>query len=466
MQNFKFPTAFTILFGLILFACGLTWFVPAGEYSQTFNHTLGKNVAKPGTYKSIESKPQGIFAAFQAPIGGFYDAKSGEVRAIDVALFVLIIGGFLGVVNKTGAINSSIQAAMLKLQGREKWMIPILMTLFATGGTLYGMAEETLPFYLLIIPIVLAAGYDTITATAIILLGSGVGTLGSTINPFATVLASNAANVAFTQGIQTRLVLLLGSWLLATIYTAHYAAKVKAKPQNSLVYSTMRQDKRYFLKKFSEGQEYEFSNTHKLILLIFIASFITMVVGVALYDWWMEQMSALFIMTSLIIGFIAKMPEQEFVQTFIDGAKDLLSVALIIGLARGIVVVLDNANISATILHWAEIGVSGLSSTGFIMAIFLSLLLLSILVPSSSALAMLALPIMAPLADFSSVGRDLVVTIYQSANGLVNLINPTFAVVMGGLTIARVPYEKWFKFMWPLMLMLLVFIISVLLLAS
>ena len=194
-QGFKFPTAYTILFALIAVVAAATWVVPAGQYDRVKNEQLDKDVPVPGTYKTVDPTPQGLRAVLIAPIAGFYNPDSNQAAAIDVALFVLIIGGFLGVVTKTGAIDAGIGGAMSSLKGREKWMIPILMALFAAGGTIYGMAEESLAFYALIIPVMIAAGYDALTAVAIIMLGAGVGTLGSTINPFATVIASNAAGV-------------------------------------------------------------------------------------------------------------------------------------------------------------------------------------------------------------------------------------------------------------------------------
>ena len=208
----KFPSAYTILFGLIIFMAVLTWIVPAGQYDRVNNESLGKSVPVPGTYKLVDANHQGVVDVLMAPIKGFYDPDSGLANAIDVSLFVLIIGGFLGVVNSTGAINTGISRAMTSMKGHEIWMIPIMMGLFAIGGTTYGMAEETLAFYILIIPIMIAAGYDAITGVAIILLGAGIGVLGSTINPFSTIIASDAAGISFTAGFDLRLVILILSF--------------------------------------------------------------------------------------------------------------------------------------------------------------------------------------------------------------------------------------------------------------
>ncbi|WP_425093375.1 hypothetical protein [Tropicimonas sp. S265A] len=246
-MTLKFPSAYSILFLLIIVVAAATWIVPAGQYDRVENEDLGRAVPVPGTYQVIESNPQGVFDVLVAPVAGFYDPGSYEARAIDVALFVIIIGGFLGVVAKTGAIDAGIGKAMRRLEGREKWMIPILMGLFAAGGTIYGMAEESLAFYTLIIPVMISARYDAVTGVAIIMLGAGVGTLGSTINPFATVIASDAAGVAFTDGILLRLIILVVCWLVCVAFVMRYAEKVRANPEYSIVFDRKAENEAHFL---------------------------------------------------------------------------------------------------------------------------------------------------------------------------------------------------------------------------
>ena len=462
-MKFKFPSAYTILFGLIVAVAVATWFVPAGQYDRQTNPALGKEVPVPGTYKEVDPNPQGFFDVVLAPVAGFFDPATNEARAIDVALFVLIIGGFLGIVTRTGAIDAGIERAMARLKGREKWMIPILMALFAAGGTIYGMAEESLAFYTLVIPVMIAARYDAVTGVAIIMLGAGVGTLGSTINPFATVIAANAAGVPFTDGIVLRFVILILCWLACVAYVMRYAERVRLDPARSIVADKRVSNEEHFLKGRGNPGDREglvLTLTHRIVLMVFALSFAIMIWGVSAGGWWMAEMSGLFIVSSILVGVIARMSEEDFTTTFVDGARDLLGVALVIGIARGIVVVMDAGKMTDTILFWAEGAVSGLSAIGFINMMFALEVAMSFFVPSSSGLAVLTMPIMAPLADFAGVSRDLVVTAYQSASGLVNLINPTFAVVMGGLALGRVPYERWLRFMWPLLLILTVIIVA------
>jgi uncharacterized ion transporter superfamily protein YfcC len=465
MRTFKFPSAYTILFVLIALVAGLSWIIPAGQYDMAMNVGLGKEVPVSGTYHAVTGNPQGLVDIFLAPIDGLYNHTTGQAGAIDVALFILIIGGFLGIVTKTGAIDAGIERVTVRLKGKEEWMIPILMALFAAGGTIYGMAEESLPFYTLLVPVMMAARFDPLVAAATVLLGAGIGTLGSTINPFATVIAANAAGIPFTHGIGLRVAILIVGWLVCVIWVMRYARKVRRDPSLSVVADQWDSNRAHFLGNRSD-ELLPFTGVRKIILLIFALAFVVMIYGVSVKGWWMGEISGVFLAAAILVGLIARMSEEELTSTFIDGARDLLGVALIIGIARGIVVIMDNGMITHTILHSAEGIVSGLSSVIFINVMFLLEVVLSFLVPSSSGLAVMTMPIMAPLADFAHVGRELVVTAYQSASGLVNLVTPTSAVVMGGLAIARVPYVRWLKWVAPLMGILLVLLMFALSLGS
>ncbi|WES69027.1 YfcC family protein [Superficieibacter sp. HKU1] len=461
MSKFKFPSAYTILFILIALVAVLTWLIPAGQYHMAMNDALGKEVPVAGTYAHMAAHPQGIIAVVMAPISGLYDPETGQAGAIDVALFILIIGGFLGIVTRTGAIDAGIECVTLRLRGREEWMIPILMALFAAGGTIYGMAEESLPFYTLLVPVMLAARFDPVVAASTILLGAGIGTLGSTINPFATVIAANAAGIPFTDGIGMRAVLLVAGWIICVVWVMRYARQVRLAPSRSIVADKQEENRAHFLGEKTQDS-LAFTPVRKLILVIFALAFAVMIYGVSVQGWWMAEISAVFLVAAIIVGIIARMSEEELTSTFINGARELLGVALIIGIARGIVVIMDKGMITHTILHSAEETVSGLSSMAFINVMYWLEVVLSFLVPSSSGLAVLTMPIMAPLADFAGVPRDLVVTAYQSASGIVNLVTPTSAVVMGGLAIARVPYVRYLKWVAPLLVILTLVIMATL----
>ncbi|HET8651429.1 MAG TPA: hypothetical protein VFM13_02550, partial [Gaiellaceae bacterium] len=390
---------------------------------------------------------------------------------IDVALFIIVIGGFLGVTMKTGAIQAGIGSLVQRLRGRERWMIPALMSVFALGGTTYGMAEESLAFYALVITVLIAAGYDALTGAAVVLLGCGIGTLGSTINPFATGIASEFAGVSISDGLVGRLVILVVGLAVGIVFVLRYADRVRNDPSRSVVFD-MREENEARFRAEEQGGAVELTWTHKVVLAVFALSFGLMMYGVIPWEdlgvglptlwWWFPEMTALFLLASVVIGLIARMGETLIAETFVDGARDLLGVALIIGIARGITVIMNNGQITDTVLHWAELALDDVGATGFAVVMFLLFLPLSFLIPSSSGLATVAMPIMAPLATFVDVPEELVVTAYQSASGLMNLFIPTSAVVMGGLAIARVPYDRYLRWVWPLLLALAVLTVIVL----
>jgi uncharacterized ion transporter superfamily protein YfcC len=335
------------------------------------------------------------------------------------------------------------------------------------------MAEETLAFYALIITVMLAAGYDGLAAGALILLGAGIGVIGSTVNPFATGIASGFAGTTLSDGLVGRLVLLVVGTAIGIFFVMRYAERVKKDPSTSLIYDQKAENEKQFLAKGGEGETVgEFTGRHKVILALFFLAFVVMVYGVIPWEdlglaiptwwWWFPEMTANFLFFGIIIGIVGRLSEKELPATFVDGARDMLGVALIIGLARGITVIMNNGLITDTVLNWTEQALSGLSSVGFIVVTYLLYLPLSFLIPSSSGLATVSMPIMAPLAQFAGVPSYLVVTAYQAANGLLNLISPTSAVVMGGLAIARVGYGTWLRFVWPVIALLAVLSILVL----
>jgi uncharacterized ion transporter superfamily protein YfcC len=481
-RKLALPSAYTILFALIVLAAIATWVVPAGTYDLD-----EEGSPLPGTYHEVDAKPQRILVdSITAPINGLYGIENakGNINyynsgtlfgAIDVALFIIVIGGFLGVTMKTGAIQAGIGKLVQRLRGRERLMIPILMTVFAIGGTTYGMAEESLAFYVLVITVMIAAGYDALTGAAVVLLGCGIGTMGSTINPFATGIASGFADVSISDGLLGRLVILVVGLAIGIWFVMRYAERVKRDPAASMVYDMKAANEAHFRAQGESGESGaagDLTGTQKLILVVFGLAFVMMMYGVIPWEdmgvglptwwWWFPEMTASFLLFSVVIGVIAGMREGELTTTFVEGAKDLLGVALIIGIARGITVIMNNGEITDTVLHWAEVALEDVGQSGFAVVMYALFLPLSLLIPSSSGLATVAMPIMAPLAGFVDVPAELVVTAYQSANGLMNLFIPTSAVVMGGLAIARVPYGSYLRWVWPLLAMLAGFTVVVL----
>ena len=466
MKRLKMPTAYTILLLIIAVIAVLTFVLPAGQYDRT---EAGEPIA--GTYHTVPASPQGPGAVVQAPLKGLY-------QAIEIAAFILTVGGFLGVMGRTGAIDAGIAAIIRKLKGREKLLIPILMLAFALGGTTFGMAEETIAFYPLLLPVMLSAGYDAITAVAVILLGAGAGVLGSTVNPFATGIAAGFAGVSLGEGLVLRLIILTVSLAATIVYVMRYGERVRAHPERSL----LRRRGPSGIRRFVTAQvpdAAEMTPRRKAALVLFALTFAVMVYGVIPFadvgvtflptlGWWFPQLSALFWVAAVVVGLVYGLSELDMVDGFVKGAGELLGVSFIIGISRGITVVMDDGGITDTILHWGETALTGAGSVAFVVVSYLIYLVLSFLIPSTSGLATLSMPIMAPLADFSGVSRELIITVFQSASGLVNLITPTSAVVMGALAIGRVPYHQWLRFLWPLLgifflLSLLLMVLQVLL---
>jgi len=470
-SKFAFPTAYTILALLVVIVAALTFVIPAGKYD-----TDAEGLPIPGTYHVVESNPQRLRDAILAPINGMYGVKDAEgyvnvynegalYGAIDVAMFILMIGGFLGITMKTGAIDAGIAYIVKRLGGNGKILIPILMIIFAAGGTSYGMAEESLAFYPLIIAAMIALGYDAVTGVAVVMLGAGIGVIGSTINPFATGIASGFAGIPLAEGIFYRILILVGGLALGIWWVMRYAARVHKDPTQSMVAGMKQANEEHFLRTGSQAEAPEFTTRRKVVLGLFILSFVIMIVGVIPWSdlginriatryWWFAELAALFLVMGIIIGIVWRMKESELVGNFIDGARDMVGVALVVALARGISVLMTNGLIIDTVLHWCEQVLAPLGPVAFINVIYLLYLPLSFLIPSSSGLATVTMPIMAPLAGFAGVPENLVVTAYQSASGLLNLFTPTFAVVTGALLIGRVPIATWWKFVLPLVVLL------------
>jgi uncharacterized ion transporter superfamily protein YfcC len=316
------------------------------------------------------------------------------------------------------------------------------------------MWEETMAFYPLLIPVFLAAGYDAVVGISVILLGAGAGVISSTVNPFATGIAAGFAGVSLGEGLVLRVVQWVVFEGVAIWFVMSYAAKVKRDPTRSVVGVGAGK------LTVDVGETVPFTTKRKVILALFVLAFLIMIYGVIPFDemglplpvlgWWFPELSALFLVSGVVIGLVDGQRESEIAETFVSGCADLLGVAFIIGISRGITVLMNDGNITDTVLHWGEDALAGAGSISFVLLVYLIYLPLTILIPSSSGLATLSVPIMAPLGKFAGVGGDLVVTAFQSASGLVNIITPTAAVLMGALALGHVPYDKWVKYVWKL----------------
>lgn len=497
-KKFTFPTAFTVLFIILILAAVLTYLIPAGLYSNleyiaeddTFlitdpdggaenvpasqevldglnvkidlgkfqDQSIKKPIAIPDTYQRIEQNPQGPLDIIMAPIEGVMDT-------VDIMVFVLILGGIIGLINKSGAFDAGIAALSKKTKGKEFLLVVFVSALIAVGGTTFGLAEETIALYPILMPIFLANGYDAIVAIAAIYLGSSVGTMFSTVNPFSVVIASDAAGISFSEGLVFRIISLILAMVITLIYIYWYAKKVKKDPQSSLVYEDHEKIEKRFLQDYHPDKVKAFNWRRVGMLLVFLGAFPIMVWGVATGKFWFAEMSALFLVVVFIIAFLSGFAEKDAVNTFVDGAADLMGVALIIGVARSINIVMDNGMISDTLLYYTSSIVEGMSGGLFASVQMLLFSFLGFFVPSSSGLAVLSMPIMAPLADTVNISRDIVVTAYNWGQGWMAFITPT-GLILATLEMVDVTYDKWLKFVLPLMGIIGVFSILMLVLQT
>jgi uncharacterized ion transporter superfamily protein YfcC len=393
-----------------------------------------------------------------------------------IFMFVLAVGAFITMVMKTGAIETGIGRLALRFRRSPALIVVVLMAVFALGGTSYGMWEETLGFYALMVPLALALRYDRMVAVAIIFLGAGTGTLASTVNPFATGVASDAAGIPISDGLGLRILMWLVLAPLAIAYILWYGRRVRNDPTKSLAGVEAAAS--------SDGAVAEvppLTRRQQVVLVLFALAFLTMIYGfIPWNDVWTNifgstfplptfgsfyftEASMLFIVGAVIVGLISGFGESGTVSTIVAGAADFIGAALVIVVARGITVVMKDAFITDTILNWLETAVSGRSSIAFAELAFILNLPIAFLVPSSSGHAALVMPILAPLSDFAGVPRYIAVIAYQSASGFINLLAPTSAVIMGGLTLARVGFDRYIRFLVPYLV--LVFLVVVLFIA-
>jgi len=478
------PAPLTILMIVIVLAALSTWILPAGEYAklqkdgQSFLLTtdsstaslpltqktldsftihiqvqkfidddIKKPISVPGTFKKQKRNPQGFIEILQAPIKGIYDS-------IDIILFVLIIGGFMYVFNETGAMTKGISWLSHTMKGREPLLIAILTAIFAFLASSYGMAEEALIFYPILVPLFLAAGYDLLVPLAIIFGGTSLGGVPAFSNPFSTIIASNAAGINWMDGLTQRLVL----WVLLTSlmiwYILRYAAKVKKDPTASLVHKIDGAVSPPF-EINSQIAVTKLELKTKLLLFIYIATFLTMIGCVVFLKWWMTEMSALFLASSILIAIIGRVNEKTFVKEFIKGAENLLSVAFIIGVARGVTIVLNEGRISDSILFFTANLVQGMSPAIFILALMIFYVVFSLFIQSTSGMAVLTMPIIGALAIIVNIPGREIVNSYMYGMCIMSFIAPT-GLILPNLAMVNVSYKTWIKFIMPLLIILAV----------
>ena len=450
-KSFKLPTAYTVLLAITAIIAIATYFIPGVKKATLADFVM-------------------------APITGLQEA-------IDIAIFVLLIGGFLGVTTKTGALDAGIGNVVAKLKGKELILIPVLMFLFSLGGTSFGMAEETIAFTALVTTTMIIAGFDPLVSVGTIILGAGSGVLGSTVNPFlvsVSIGALKGVNIATNQVIVigTNIALWLSSLLISIFFVMNYAKKVHADKSKTLLSdSEIRQANEAFIGN-EEGREeiIEFTGQRKVVLALFAFTFLVMVAGIIPWEefgvnifantafltgaplgsWWFSELGMWFVIMAIIIGLVYRMKELEIVNSFLDGAADMVGVALVIGVSKGISVIMSSTGLDAYVLSKASSVLVGMSPIIFTIVAYLIYMALSFFIPSTSGLAGLSMPIFGPLAVSLGFPPEVIISIFSAGSGIVNLVTPTSGVIMGTLAIAKVDYSSWVKFVSKVLLAIFV----------
>lgn len=438
--GFKVPHTLVIISAIILLVAVATYLVPGGAYEKIVNEA-GKTVVVDGSFKYVESKPQGVFDVLQAPIQGI-------IEGAEIIAFLFIVGGAFNIITKTKAIDFGIMRIVNVFKGKESFIIPIIFFMFSLGGAVFGMTEEAIPFIAMMIPLTLVLGYDSIVAVAITYLACNTGFAAAMLNPFNVGIAQSIAEIPMYSGIEYRTLIWLVSTLVTIGFIMIYANKIKKNPKLSPVYES-DQKKRQNLTDF-ESQDDQFLFSHKIILLLIALCMGTIVWGVLAKGFWIPQIAAVFLVTGLLAGMVGKLSLDEMADAFILGAKDMIGAAIMLGFARSIVILAENAGIIDTILfHLAQV----LGSISGMLASYLMLpvqMFINFFISSGSGQAALTMPILAPLGDLIGISRQLTVLIFQLGDGFSNAMFPTSGILIACIGVAGIPYAKWLKWILPL----------------
>lgn len=483
----KLLSPLSIIMLVIVIAATATWLIPSGQYDRISytggenfsykrlagdiflpfsqktldsltiniplenfkNGALKKPVSVPGTYKRIDKKKQGLLQVLQAPVKGIYES-------IDIIFFILMLGAFMQIFNESGAMIKGIASLSRVMKGRESWLIIILSFLFCFGGSSYGMAEEALVFYPILIPIFLAAGYDLLVPLAVIFAGTQLGTMSSFSNPFSTITASNAAGINWADGLTERIIMFAITTVIFICYIVRYAQKVKKDPTSSLVYQLQGNVSALYTLPDTINMVHSNLDTRASILICqFFATFIIMIAGVVFFDWWLLEMTTLFFASAILLAIIIRLKESDFIFQFIDGAKSLLGVALIIGTARGVTIILNDGNISDSIIYYAAGFAGTMPPALFIVVMLIMYMIFTLFIASSSGMAVLTMPIMGSLAMLVDVPGREIVNAYLYGMGIMGFITPT-GLILPSLALTNLSIKTWWKFIYPLMIVLFV----------
>ncbi len=454
IKQFKVPHVYAIIFALMVIFAVLTWIVPSGSYQcQEVN---GREVTVAGTYEQSEKTyideetgdevdlRQGVFDVLQAPTRGIQEA-------IEVVAFILIVGGSFQVITKTGAITSGMGRVVRRFKNKDILIIPIAMVLFALGGTSFGMAEETLPFFAIFMPIMMAMRFDSMTAFMVVFVGARTGYIASTINPFNVLIAQGILGIQGNPQLWLRMIAWVVLTAVAITWVVLYARRVKKNPESSITFEDDIAKKVEFAADES-ALDAEFTGRQKGVLAVFIAGMCLIIWGLVTQGWYMNEISAVFLAMGLLAGVIAGFSQDVIAQEFVAGIADFAFSAIVVGLARGILVIASDGMIIDTILNALATGLGGIPAVLFTTLLYAVENLLAILVPSSSGLAALTAPIFGPLTELMGLNPEAAVWALSMGSATMSLICPTSAILVAGLGVCKIKLGQWWKTVWKFFL--------------
>lgn len=454
IKQFKVPHVYAIIFALMVIFAVLTWIVPSGSYQR--QEVNSREVTVAGTYEQSEKTyideetgdevdlRQGVFDVLQAPTRGIQEA-------IEVVAFILIVGGSFQVITKTGAITSGMGRVVRRFKNKDILIIPIAMVLFALGGTSFGMAEETLPFFAIFMPIMMAMGFDSMTAFMVVFVGARTGYIASTINPFNVLIAQGILGIQGNPQLWLRMIAWVVLTAVAITWVVLYARRVKKNPESSITFEDDIAKKVEFAADES-ALDAVFTGRQKGVLAVFIAGMCLIIWGLVTQGWYMNEISAVFLAMGLLAGVIAGFSQDVIAQEFVAGIADFAFSAIVVGLARGILVIASDGMIIDTILNALATGLGGIPAVLFTTLLYAVENLLAILVPSSSGLAALTAPIFGPLTELMGLNPEAAVWALSMGSATMSLICPTSAILVAGLGVCKIKLGQWWKTVWKFFL--------------
>ncbi|MBC8588671.1 YfcC family protein [Paratissierella segnis] len=451
------PHIYALVFIFMVIMALLTWVLPSGQYTRK-DVTIGsstKSVPVDGTYAQMDKigedgkdVRQGLFGLFVAP-------TEGVQKSADVVAFVLIVGGAFQIINSTGAIMTGMKAIVRKLGKFNILVIPISMILFGLGGTTFGMAEELLPFYMIFIPLLFSMGYDSMTTFLVVFLGSSVGVMASTVNPFSVIIAQGIAGIVGNPQLGFRCVQFIILEALAILFTVLYARRVKKNPESSITFATDMEWKKELVEQDAGKTDGTMTNRQKLVIVIFTVCFIIIIYNLVVNGWYMDEMCAVFLMMGIFSGIAGGLSMNEMACEFVNGMKDFVYAGLIIGISRGILCIAENGMIIDTILYSLVSVLRSVPLWFYTTAMYLVEVVFSIFVPTTSGVAALTMPVLAPLTEFLGFNPEGAVTCYQYACKLTLMLSPAAPVTVAGIAMCRLTFQQWWKTIWKFVLLML-----------